>query len=117
MMGHIVVCGLGRFGLTIVEALRSAQRGVTVITDARTNQDRIDRATAAGATIVAGDFRCAGARHAANVHGAAPKRLPPGNQAFLGGARSAWYSAIWAKRPKTAESAVNSVENPAPLLT
>lgn len=71
MMGHIVVCGLGRFGLTVVEGLRSARRSVTVITDARTNQDRIDRATAAGATIVAGDFRCAGARHAANLHGAA----------------------------------------------
>jgi voltage-gated potassium channel Kch len=79
MMGHIVVCGLGRFGLTIVEALRSARRGVTVITDARTNQDRIDRATAAGATIVAGDFRCAGARHAANVHGAAAVLLTTSN--------------------------------------
>jgi len=79
MMGHIVVCGLGRFGLTIVEALRSARRGVTVITDARTNQDRIDRATAAGATIVAGDFRRAGARRAANLHGAAGVLLTTSN--------------------------------------
>ncbi|NBS33454.1 MAG: TrkA family potassium uptake protein, partial [Planctomycetia bacterium] len=32
-MRQIIVCGLGRFGLNVIEALREAGRQVTVISD------------------------------------------------------------------------------------
>lgn len=70
-MRHVVVCGLGRFGLHVVEGLRGAGRTVTVISDERTSQDRRDRAAAAGARVVTGDFRFPAVRRDADVQGAA----------------------------------------------
>ena len=60
----IVVCGLGRFGLLVVEALCRAGREVTVITDRHTSPDRVERAVATGARVVRGDFRSARVRRA-----------------------------------------------------
>lgn len=71
LMRHLVVCGLGRFGLHVVETLREQGHGVTVICDDRTSRDRLDRAIAAGATIVVGDFRFPGVRREATVPDAA----------------------------------------------
>lgn len=70
-MRHVVVCGLGRFGVQVVEGLRTAGCTVTVISDAGTSQDRRDRALAAGARIVVGDFRFPAVRCDADVPGAA----------------------------------------------
>lgn len=67
----IVVCGLGRFGLLVVEALCRAGREVTVITDRHTSPDRVERAVATGARVVRGDFRSARVRREAGVPGAA----------------------------------------------
>ena len=69
-MRHIVVCGLGRFGLQVVRELRADGAAVTVISDARTIADRMERAVAAGARIVNGDFRAASVRADADVRGA-----------------------------------------------
>ncbi len=66
-MRSVVVCGLGRFGLHVVEALREAGRGVTVISDGQTSRDRLDRAVAVGARIVNGDFRHPSVRREAGV--------------------------------------------------
>jgi len=54
---HFIVCGLGRFGLRVVELLRAGGRSVVVITDAATRADRKRDAHAFGARIVEGDFR------------------------------------------------------------
>ncbi len=70
-MRHMVVCGLGRFGLHVVEGLLAAGRSVTVISDERTSADRRERAAAAGARFVTGDFRFSGVRRDADVQGAA----------------------------------------------
>ena len=67
----IVVCGLGRFGLLVVEHLRSARRAVTVISDGRTSPDRVERAVAAGARVMQGDFGASSVRREAGVDGAA----------------------------------------------
>ena len=66
-MQAVVVCGLGRFGLQVVESLRGRGCGVTVITDDRTTGERLERATAAGARIVRGDFRARISREAAGL--------------------------------------------------
>ncbi len=70
-MHPVVVCGLGRFGLQVVEALRSCACPVTVLSDSRTSLERIERAEAAGARCVTGDFRTPAARRAADVATAA----------------------------------------------
>ena len=66
-MNAVIVCGLGRFGLQVVEALRGCGCPVTVISDAATNPERLDRAEAAGARIVRGDFRTHAARREAEI--------------------------------------------------
>jgi voltage-gated potassium channel Kch len=66
-MHDVVVCGLGRFGLQVVKALRGCGCKVTVVSDERTSLERIERATAAGAGIVTGDFRTPSARRDAHV--------------------------------------------------
>jgi len=66
-MRPVVVCGLGRFGLQVVEALRAEGCPVTVLSDAHTSPERIERAEAAGARCVTGDFRIPAARRAADV--------------------------------------------------
>ena len=70
LMHHVVVCGLGRLGLNVVQALRAAGAAVTVISDAHTNADRLERAMAAGAGIITGDFRFPAVRAEADVAGA-----------------------------------------------
>lgn len=63
----VVVCGLGRFGLQVVESLRGCGCPVTVVADDRTRPERIERATAAGAKFMAGDFRAASVRREADI--------------------------------------------------
>ena len=70
-MRSVVVCGLGRFGLQVVEALRDCGCPVTVIADGSTSAERIERARAAGAEFVRGDFRTPAARAEAKVAAAA----------------------------------------------
>lgn len=64
--GHVIVCGLGRFGLRIVELLRQQSIPVVVITD-NSREDRKNRAFSLGARIVTGDFRFPGVRMDAGV--------------------------------------------------
>ncbi len=66
-MQAVVVCGLGRFGLQVVEALRGCGCAVTVLSDDTTNHERILRAEATGARFVRGDFRTTAARREAGV--------------------------------------------------
>jgi Trk K+ transport system NAD-binding subunit len=66
-MRPVIVCGLGRFGLQVVEALRGCDCPVTVVSDAQTSPERIERAEAAGARFVRGDFRTPGARREAEL--------------------------------------------------
>jgi len=66
-MKPVVVCGLGRFGLQVVEALRERGCPVTVLSDETTNRERCHRAEAAGARIVHGDFRTNSGRREAGV--------------------------------------------------
>lgn len=70
-MRPIVVCGLGRFGLQVVEALRGCACPVVVLSDAHTSPERVERAEATGARCVTGDFRTRSARRAADVATAA----------------------------------------------
>lgn len=67
----IVVCGLGRFGLLVVEALRAAGHAVTVITDRHTGPDRVERVQACGARVIRGDFRNQTVRREAGIEEAA----------------------------------------------
>jgi len=67
----ILVCGLGRFGLLVVESLCASGHAVTVVTDRHTIPDRIERAEACGARVVRGDFRSARVRREAGIDGAA----------------------------------------------
>ncbi len=67
----IVVCGLGRFGLLVVESLCASGRAVTVVTDRHTIPDRVERAEAFGARVVRGDFRSARVRREAGIDSAA----------------------------------------------
>lgn len=66
-MRAVVVFGLGRFGLQVVEALRGCGCPVTVVSDDATSPERIDRALAAGARFVRGDFRTRTTRREAEV--------------------------------------------------
>jgi voltage-gated potassium channel Kch len=66
-MRSVVVCGLGRFGLQVVEALRGCDCPVTVISDDLTAAERIERVRAAGCRFVRGDFRAATVRREADV--------------------------------------------------
>ncbi len=66
-MSHVVVCGLGRFGLQVVESLRAAGAEVTVITDESTSDDRLDRVRVSNTRVVIGDFRFATARREADI--------------------------------------------------
>jgi voltage-gated potassium channel Kch len=66
-MRDVVVCGLGRFGLQVVEALRGCGCRVTVVSDESTSLERIERAAAAGARIVMGDFRTPSVRREAEI--------------------------------------------------
>ncbi|MFM1904747.1 MAG: hypothetical protein RLZZ440_2647 [Planctomycetota bacterium] len=66
-MRSVVVCGLGRFGLQVVEVLRRRGCPVTVITDDGTNPERAERARANGVRLVRGDFRTGAARREAEV--------------------------------------------------
>ncbi|MGB8852530.1 MAG: NAD-binding protein [Pirellulales bacterium] len=66
-MRDVVVCGLGRFGLQVVEKLRGCGCRVTVVSDESTSLERIERATAAGARIVMGDFRTPATRREAEI--------------------------------------------------
>lgn len=66
--GHVIVCGLGRFGLKIVELFHQKDVPTVVVTDAQTRADRIKRARELGAEIVVGDFRFAENLEAAGVH-------------------------------------------------
>jgi voltage-gated potassium channel Kch len=70
-MRQIVVCGLGRFGVNVVEALREAGRTVTVISDEQTSRDRIEQIKAAGVRVVEGNFRFSSVRREAGVLAAA----------------------------------------------
>lgn len=70
-MRPVVVCGLGRFGLQVVEALRGCGCPVTVLSDGHTSPDRVERAAATGARCVVGDFRTPAARQAADIATAA----------------------------------------------
>ncbi|MBC8142695.1 MAG: NAD-binding protein [Armatimonadetes bacterium] len=58
-MKHVIVCGLGRFGLRVVECLREqdAAARITVITNAGTRADRLKRARDLDVTLQIGDFR------------------------------------------------------------
>jgi len=80
-MLSVVVCGLGRFGLQVVEALRGCGCPVTVIADGSTSTERIERARAAGAEFVRGDFRTPAARTEANVAAAAAAVLTTSSDA------------------------------------
>jgi len=64
---HVVVCGLGRFGLRIVELLHDANVPTVVITDPGMRPDRKRRATQLGARIVEGDYRFPEVRAEAEV--------------------------------------------------
>jgi hypothetical protein len=69
-MKPVVVCGLGRFGLQVVEGLRNQGCAVTVLTDDTTSRERVDRAVAAGASLVRGDFLALAARRDAAIRDA-----------------------------------------------
>jgi Trk K+ transport system NAD-binding subunit len=62
----VIVCGLGRFGLRIVEHLRDSGVPVVVITE-NSREDRKARALERGARIVDGDFRFHESRVAADI--------------------------------------------------
>jgi Trk K+ transport system NAD-binding subunit len=66
-MKPVIVCGLGRFGLQVVEGLRERGCPVTVLTDGTTNDERCRLAEAAGARIVHGDFRSHTGRREAGI--------------------------------------------------
>ncbi|MDX1934137.1 MAG: NAD-binding protein [Capsulimonadales bacterium] len=63
---HVIVCGLGRFGLRIVAHLRERGIPVTIITE-NSRQDRKDAAIALGANIVDGNFLISGVRASAGI--------------------------------------------------
>ena len=64
---HVIVCGLGRFGLRIVETLRRQNVPVVVITEHSTRSDRKARAWEKGANLVEGDFRFPDVRQTARI--------------------------------------------------
>lgn len=66
----MVVCGLGRFGLRIVELLRAQQIPVVAITSPETREDRRVAALDLGAQLLTGDFRFPDTREAARLESA-----------------------------------------------
>lgn len=68
MTKRVLVCGLGRFGLKVVEHLCTRGADVTVITDNQTRNDRLDVAKRAGAVIIQGDMRDATVRAQLNLY-------------------------------------------------
>lgn len=68
-ISSIIVCGLGRFGVRVVECLREQDPAVsiTVVTNAVTRADRLRHVEALGASIVLGDFRFAETRAEADI--------------------------------------------------
>jgi voltage-gated potassium channel Kch len=65
----VIVCGLGRFGLRVVECLReqSPDARITVITGGGTRADRLRRGENLNARVILGDFRFANIRAEAGV--------------------------------------------------
>ena len=68
MTKRVLVCGLGRFGLKVVELLSARGATVIVITDIHTRNDRLEAAASAGASIVTGDMRDATVRAKVDLH-------------------------------------------------
>lgn len=68
MTKHVLVCGLGRFGLKVVELLSARGATIIVITDIHTRNDRLEAATSAGASIIVGDMRDATVRAKVDLH-------------------------------------------------
>jgi voltage-gated potassium channel Kch len=66
----VIVCGLGRFGLRIVELLRAEGVAVTVLTTPQTREDRQLAVLSLGAEIIHGDFRFVAARSMARLEDA-----------------------------------------------
>ena len=64
---HVLVCGLGRFGLRVVEILRAQNIPVFVITDPSSRADRKRRAAKLGAQVIEDDFRFGDTRTAARI--------------------------------------------------
>lgn len=64
---HVVVCGLGRFGLRIVSLLREQGVAVVAITSPETREDRRVAALDLGAQLLTGDFRFPDTREAARL--------------------------------------------------
>lgn len=78
---HFVVCGLGRFGLRVVELLCQQGRTVVVVTAPATRADRKRRARELGARLIEGDFRFQDVLLAAGVTHARALLLVSGNSA------------------------------------
>ena len=68
---HFIVCGLGRFGLSIVELLSNAGKSVVVITTDECPPDRCIQVEKLGARVVHGDFRIGSIRDKAGFSSAA----------------------------------------------
>lgn len=68
---HFIVCGLGRFGLSIVELLSNAGKSVVVITTDECPPDRCIQVEKLGARVVHGDFRVGSIRDKAGFSSAA----------------------------------------------
>lgn len=66
---RVIVCGLGRFGLRVVECLReqSPDAHITVVTDRMTRADRLRRVQNLNARVIVGDFRFADIRADAGI--------------------------------------------------
>lgn len=67
---HVVVCGLGRFGLRVVELLCAQGISVVVITSPETREDRRVAAVGLGALLLTGDFRFLDTHEAARLDSA-----------------------------------------------
>jgi voltage-gated potassium channel Kch len=67
---HVVVCGLGRFGLRIVQLLREQKIAVVAITSPETREDRRVAALDLGAQLITGDFRFPDTREAGRLESA-----------------------------------------------
>ena len=67
---HVVVCGLGRFGLRIVQLLREQKIAVVAITSSETREDRRVAALDLGAQLITGDFRFPDTREAGRLESA-----------------------------------------------
>lgn len=66
---RVIVCGLGRFGLRVVECLReqNPDAPITVVTDRATRADRLRRVQNLNARVIVGDFRFADIRADAGI--------------------------------------------------